>query len=128
MCAPAPRPTVTPHRPPSISDVASLDRGVQHILYNDLKDRVPKEGCKTAPLKCDYIDYTLATLVAEAQKTSAEGGSPRQRLCPLSSCRDVPVDPGRAPLHVQARRWKGPLVPSRQPLTLTRAGSHLPGT
>ena len=59
VCALALRPTPTPHRPPSISDVASLDRGVQHILYTDLKDRVPKEGCKISPLKCDYIDYML---------------------------------------------------------------------
>lgn len=59
VCALAPRRTVTPHRPPSISDVVSLDRGVQHIRYNDLKDQVPKEGCKISRLKCDYIDYML---------------------------------------------------------------------
>ena len=69
-----------------------------------------------------------ASQVAEAQKTSAEGSSPCQRLCPLGSCRDAPVDPGWAPLHVQAMRCKGPPVPSRQPLTLARAGGHLPGT
>ena len=54
-----PHPTMTPHRPQSIPDVVSLDRGVQHKLYNDLKDQVPKEGCKIAHLKCDYIDYML---------------------------------------------------------------------
>lgn len=59
VCAPAPRPATTLHMPPSSSDVVSLDRGVQHKLYNDLKDQVPKEGCKIAHLKCDYIDNML---------------------------------------------------------------------
>lgn len=53
-----PRPVKSPHMPLSSSDVVSLIECV-HKLYNDLKDQVPKEGCKIAHLKCDYIDNML---------------------------------------------------------------------
>ena len=88
-------------------------------------------GQETAiPQAMQHSQKNLKKQKHEAQKTSTEEGSPRQRLCLPGSCRDAPVDPGWATLHVEARRWEGPPSPEQTAPDVPsgRAGGHLPGT
>ena len=71
-------------------------------------------GQETAiPQAMQHSQKNLKKQKHEAQKTSTEEGSPRQRLCLPGSCRDAPVDPGWATRCVEARRWEGPPSPEQ---------------
>ena len=89
-------------------------------------------GQETAiPQAMQHSQKNLKKQKHEAQKTSTEEGSPRQRLCLPGSCRDAPVDPGWATPYVEARRWEGPPSPEQHPshrcstALLTQLNSHL---
>lgn len=65
-------------------------------------------GQETAiPQAMQHSQKNLKKQKHEAQKTSTEEGSPRQRLCLPGSCRDAPVDPGWATLHVGGQEVGG---------------------
>ena len=71
-------------------------------------------GQETAiPQAMQHSQKNLKKQKHEAQKTSTEEGSPRQRLCLPGSCRDAPVDPSWATRHVEARMWEGPPSPEQ---------------